>query len=276
MKPSEAIAISILESLLPGATARYRQDQSTSTHDIDLEYPDGRIVPVEVTTSVDEQWMRAIAAIDEQRFVDRVRCHKDWYVVPVFRQGLRIDRIRREVDGYLLQVESEGLERFFAPADAWRFPSVQRIWADLDIEAGYTLAWKPPGRIGIALPGQLARVDGMAVEHAVLEQAAKADNLDKLRAVEAPERHLFVYIKPDNFAVWLAVNEGHPPVGVPPLPAGITDVWAAAPARSQEECIVWKATSSSPWESAGVVTIGRPQCEIRGRGGNTEDRALAE
>jgi hypothetical protein len=260
MKPSEAIAISILESLLPGVSARYRQDQSTSTHDIDLEYPDGRIVPVEVTISVEEELKRTLAALSDKtkgsHFVSRAECKQDWYVVLDERRALRIKRIRQQVDGYLAAIEAEGLDRFNAPSDAWRSPSVRRIWDDLGIAEGHPVNWDPPGWIVIAPPGESARIHGSSVEQAVLKEAAKADNLDKLRSVDSPERHLFVYIDPSNFPVLMALVEREVPQGVPSLPPEITHVWAAGEAGSGERYIVWRATSSSPWECAGVVKIG--------------------
>ena len=280
MTASEAIAKAILEYLVPGASARYLQDQSAGTHDFDLEYPDWRIVPVEVTTSVDEKWMRTNAAIRDQRkggpFVGRAICEHDWYVFPALRGGRSINRIRQHVDKYLAAIEAERLGQFVAPADAWRFSSVQRIWADLDIEAGYTLILDPPGRIAIAPPAdQVARADGRGVEEAVLKEANKTDNLAKLRAVGGAERHLFVYIDPANFPAYLAITEGDLPPGVPPLPAEITHVWAATMISSHSEYAVWTATSVRSWESAGIVTIESKSLAAQNVGGDREDSSSA-
>jgi hypothetical protein len=260
---SEAIAKGVLESVVPGATMHYHTVQSGGMHDFDLEYPDGRIVPVEVTASVDEQWMSTIAAIRRPRtggqFVCRVKCRKDWYVIPQFRESLSINEIRQSVDTYLADIEAEGRDRFVAPADAYHSPTVRRIWSELGIEAGYTLVWNPPGRIGIALPGQVARIDAKAVEAAVLAEAAKSDNLKKLRVSSAAERHLFVYISPSNWPVWASINEGTPPPNAPNLPPEVTHVWAVAMTRHQNKYVVWTATATSHWVRPSLVRLTAEQ-----------------
>ena len=53
MDHAETVAKRLFESLLPGAGMEYHPEQSRGEHDFDLHYPDGRVCPVEVTSSVD-------------------------------------------------------------------------------------------------------------------------------------------------------------------------------------------------------------------------------
>ena len=127
MNHSEQIAKVFIESLIPGAVMHYREDQSTSTHDFDLEWKGELIAAVEVTTSTCKQRKEIEAAIRDQRkggfFLRTKRCRKDWSVCPL--PTANINKIRKELDQYLADIEADNLERFLSSRDSYEYPRRQ-------------------------------------------------------------------------------------------------------------------------------------------------------
>jgi len=236
---------------------RYQSDQADGQYDFDLQYPGGLTVPLEVTTAADEEVERSHAAILNARkggpFVPRVHCKRDWYIHPL--PEANINTIRAMSDCYLAAIEAEGLEQFDAFTDADDSPAVCRIFQDLKIEAGRVLRWRPSGRIGIALPGSGGLVEAESVTRAVESEAWKVDNRRKLGMVEAPERHLFVYVDPNNYLVWVALRDKAPSTIFPRLPEEITDVWAATTEGTPGWYVVWHAHHVSGWRHLGYVNV---------------------
>lgn len=257
MNSVELISKAIVESLVPGARMHYRLDQAAGQHDFDLQYLDGLIVPLEVTTSTDEEVERSRAAILNTRkggpFVPRVHCKHDWDIHPL--PEANINTIRATIDRYLAAIEAEGLKQFNAFTDADDSSAVSAIFQDLKIEAGRVFRWKPSGRIGIALPGSGGLVEAEAVVHAVEAEAWKADNRRKLGTAEAPERHLFVYVDPNKYLAWVALRDEAPPTILPRLPAEVTDVWAATYEGTPGCYVVWHARHGNGWMHLGYVNV---------------------
>jgi hypothetical protein len=257
-KESERVAKLVAESLVRGATMSYREHQANGEHDYDLTYADGLVVPVEVTESADSEIEEAVrGALGSELFVDVNACRNDWYVHPL--RGARINVIRSKVDQYLAAIEQEGLGEFFAFRDAAMFPSVRRILEDLKVESGSTAVWKPPGRIGIAQPSQnsMSRVDSYSAVQRAVESAVLKKRKKNFAALDAPERHLFVYVHPRNYPVWVALIGSSIPVDQPSLAdgSGITNVWVAAPDRSQNVYVVWRCMAGQGWRDLGRITI---------------------
>jgi len=233
---------------------RYRPDQSQSTHDFDLEYPDGRVVPLEVTESTYQQIEHTIAKIRKRRyFVAAKHCQKGWIVHPTANAD--IESICAHVDSYLAAIEASGREKFSAYADATELPAVNKILQDLRIEAGTVVEWKTPGRICIVPPGHSASLNAEHVQRSIELEANKDDNRRKLGIATQSEHHLFVLIRHRNYAAWLAINDADPPCTIPALPKEITHVWAAARTRTQDEFVVWRASSTEIWSSVGHILL---------------------
>ena len=255
MDHSELVAKRVMERVVPGAAMVYRSDQSAGQHDFDLELPDGTREPVEVTASVDERRERTVAAILNERkggpFVPIKRCQYDWLVHAL--ASANINRIRAQVDDYLAEVEAAGITRFFSPTDADENPPVQRIYADLGVDAGGVAKWNPPGRIAITTPGGGGVVGTQHLHTALETEAAKDDNRRKLRAASGSTRHLFVYIHPGNFLPWVALIDLEPPPTGPALPDEVDVIWAATETRSPTTYAVWRATRRAGWTYHGIV-----------------------
>jgi hypothetical protein len=73
-KESERIAKTIIESVLPGSALTYQHQQANGEHDYELKYPNGVVVPVEVTESADFEIESAVGALRNRGFVKASRC----------------------------------------------------------------------------------------------------------------------------------------------------------------------------------------------------------
>jgi len=258
---SEHIAKLVVELLIPGATMARVDSQANGEHDYNLTYAGGLTVPVEVTQSADFQLECTVGAMGSDHFVTRNASHHDWYVHPLI--GARIKDIRAKVDQYLAaiepEIEREKLTGFFAFRDASLFPGVRKIFEDLKIEAGTIAVWKPPGRIGIAQPSQnvLSPTDSFSAVQRAVEREVLKKRRKKFVSLDAPERHLFVYVDPRNYPAWVALLGSNIPAGQLALSdwGGITDVWVTGQDRSQDAYIVWRCTSGQAWQNLGRVTI---------------------
>lgn len=253
MDHPEKIAKAVIESSIPGAIMRYRENQSNSTHDFDLERPGTSVAAVEVTASADKRYNETIAAIRDPgkdgMWIKTKRCRKDWLVYP--SPTAKINKIRKHVDQYLADIEIAGLERFFGPRHS-DISAVYSIYQDLDIEAGHVTSWKQPGYIGITFPGGGGIITAEHVQKAVEKEAWKDDNRKKLDATGSEERHLFVYVDDGNYLPWAALRDKDPPLEPPCLPLEITHVWAVA--EVAENCIVWRAMRGEKWEKIKKVS----------------------
>lgn len=250
MDYAERVAKHILETLLPGASMVFR-DPGTGGHDFDLTYADGTTVPVEVTASMDRVQVETYAAIRERGgFVTRQKCRMDWLVHPL--PGANIKRIRRKIDEYLADVETDGLSYAHTHAHAHMYPSVGRL-QDLGVESAGVAKWKRPG-IHIGYPGSGGAVGAECAVEAIDLEARKDDNRRKLAATEAPTRHLFVYVDALNFLPWRGVRDFDPAGLAPSLPEEITDVWAAAGAGRPTQYSVWRGDAKG-WRVVGTVVM---------------------
>src|SRR5438445_4877483 len=134
MNYTERVAKVIVEELTGGKMV-FRSDQSRGGHDFDLVHPDGILVPVEVTSSIDSAKVEAYAAIRKGgSSVPRLHCRANWLVHPLPDANIR--RIRDEVDHYLAAVEADGLTTFHTYAHSHEYASVAAILHDLHVESG--------------------------------------------------------------------------------------------------------------------------------------------
>lgn len=161
MDHQEIVAQAVVEALETGSRMRHKEQQSHGEHDFDLVYADGRIAALEVTAAAHEHGERTVAAIIDKRkggpFVPTKLCKHDWYVHP--GRNAIINRIRRQADEYLAQIEADVLTPFFSPLHAAEYDSVRRIWNDLGVLGGSVVKWKKPGQICISPPGGGGAVD---------------------------------------------------------------------------------------------------------------------
>jgi hypothetical protein len=259
MNQAEVVAQAVVEAVIQGSRMVYHPDQSGGLRDFDLHYPDGRVVALEVTESVDAVDIETQAAIGSRREGGpRVRaklCRKAWRVHP--QTGANIKRFRRSLDRYLARIESIGIEQFFSASDRQSYPAVESIYEDLQVCSGEVCPGLEPGFISIALPTGGGYIGSSLVSEAVELEASKPDNRRKLSAARTSEAHLFVFVDVLNRA-WIPLVDLAPPAESPDLPAEITHVWAVGPAKSGGGYVVWRASAKSNWHSLGTVPVQLP------------------
>lgn len=242
---------------MSGARMIYHSDQSRSIHDFDLHYPDGRVVPVEVTASVDTVVERTNAAILDRRkggsAIKSSRCKKDWYIHPLATAS--INQIRAKADAYLAAIEADGIERFYSATDAARHESIERIYIDLHILSGSVIRWKTPGYIRLSPPGGGGPLNADRTIAAAKIEAFKEDNRKKLGAASGDEKHLAVYISMTHFVPWCSLIDLEPNPELPDLPPEITDIWVFSEARGKNEFVVWRAGVRAPWRKLDTLVF---------------------
>ena len=262
MNEVEAIAKALVECAIPGSAMRFRDTGGTQTHDFDLELPDRRVFPLEATQAADEQWRALEAALRDPekggKFVPADKCRKGWIVMPTEKASL--NRIRKRVDEYLALIERSGIEQFLEAPGEGGDETVHRIQKDLGIRAGWVYPWPGPNRILISVPLRGGFFwDASPAEEAALQAASGSDNRRKLAAVDAEQRHLFVYIDHSSFVAWGAINNGRAPDQSIALPEEITHLWVAARTCSSGKYVLWRAESGGRWHVAthsGIVAGG--------------------
>ncbi len=250
MNYAERVAKQVVETLIHGGKMTFCDTQRVNHHDFDLHYPNGIIVPVEVTMSANQAHVETVIAIQHGgSLVPRKLCAHDWQVHPHI--GANIGRVRRFIDEYLADVEAAGFETFFTYFHAWSHTSIDRM-KSIGVEGGSITKLKVAG-IQITYPSDGGTIGPPCLVEAVNGEAAKSDNRSKLGRSTAPERHLFVYVDGLNFRPWASLLEFDLTAEPPTLPDEITDVWAVAsgfPKRYE----VWRGNRSG-WRSFGAVTV---------------------
>jgi len=231
MTPSERLAQHVFETVYEGCVVKFREQQSTgdAVYDFDVTYQDGTKAALKVTRSTHEQSIVTLVRLrDTGCVVEAVACRQNWLVTP--HPECSIDSIRKKVDRYLFQIESEGITRFGAEPGRVT-PSVSRIIEDLRILEGCTIMGPAPARIWIGGPepsgtGMGSIVNPEDLQRCIEHVANKKDNRKKLAASQCKERHLFVCVESLDTLAWQALINCTP-TEPPVLPEEITHVWAA-------------------------------------------------
>jgi hypothetical protein len=261
MRRPEQVAKYVIETVLEGAYAQFRAQQSNGECDFDLRLADGSSGEAEVTSATIQKLEQALQEIRRQKGeVPAVACRKSWLVHLL--PNARVDLVRREVDRYLSAIEAEGLDAFYGP-DGGANQSISEIFDRLGIDEGLTLdgfqvddgptSQQPqPASIWIQGPsGQGNIVQPGDLQCAIEREAGKTDNKSKLGATHRTQRHLFVYVTSLNSRPWSALINHCLPERPPVLPPEITHVWAAAEAPGG--VVVWVAESPNRWKDIGVI-----------------------
>jgi hypothetical protein len=92
------------------------------------------------------------------------------------------------------------------------------------------------------------------VNRLVERHAHASDNVKKLAAADADERHLFVWITGSHPKAELAMHTGPPPTSRPVLPDGLDVVWV-----QNESGHLWRIQHVGNWE---VLQPPRVEVEI--------------
>jgi hypothetical protein len=252
MKPAEALAKRIIESVEFGARMVYRVDQSVRTHDFDLHRITGSVAVVEVTSITDGTVKATFKAVDRYRRIARKLCTQDWRIHPATDASIK--RIAEKADAYLVNIEATGIERFFSSLHASSSPPVAAIWRDLRVQSGAVLPQKEPA-IVIALPVSGGFYGQSLVLEAMEAVASTSDNIEKLAISGAAERHLAIYVDPSAMSVLMGLRDLNPPSDAPSLPAEITDVWLFSETYGEDRYVLWRARNNRPWQRLVLASM---------------------
>jgi hypothetical protein len=253
MNYAEVVTKRVLEAAFQDAVLNYRPAQSHGEYDFDLRYSDGTIAAVEATAAIDEVLASTIGAIRNPRCggstIAATKCKKTWVLFPI--RGANIRRIRADADDHLAKLESEGIDSLFCTSA--RSGSVQEVCSKLQITGGGVISSEGSASIHIALPGGGGAVGPSVAINVAETEAWKHDNRAKLGKANASERHLVVYIGPDNGLPWIAITEFMPPATLPRIPDEITNLWLIGQGESPDHFTVWTGSTNETWHSMKVM-----------------------
>lgn len=254
MRPEEQLAQFVVESILPGQTMRYRQDQSSSVPDFDLEYQGEIVGVVEVTTSTDRasKELRKILTKEKpgdtyiEKYEDALikisECKHSWWIELL--AGAKVKDIRSVIDKYLARLEQFGFSAFTTHFDSDKQECISE-WKDLGVASGCIHDGTNPPLIGLLPPTSRGFVESDPIYQAVPLEANKQDNRNKLSCLNFSERHLFVCIDHDNPLAWIPIIDGSIPDQPAFVPMEVTHIWAAALTRTKDAVIVLAAAANA-------------------------------
>ena len=244
----------IAAALGPAARVRAHDDNSEpAMHDLLIEYSDGRLGAVEITSSVDaalvELW-NLVNGGDGCWVVDGIT--GGW--LASLRPEARVSRLRQELPALLRALESQSIRHVHTEWSTVLDPPEVHLADQLGIHQLNQNPTQYPGRVyfTVDLPterfGGAAPDDGDALAAWVEEflgAPARAGDLAKLGSARADERHAFVFIGGLSDAPWpvqyMALSDPMPlPRPAPILPKPVTDVWLAS---------TWSTSTGVRWSS---------------------------
>jgi|SRR5579875_464676 len=237
LRPEEVWAKSCIEQALPEVTVCPHDDGSAdSMYDLKIVNPDGSIEAVEVTTAADRKYVELARALDEKvRRWQVPGLTGTWWVRVLPSASAK--ELRRQLPDILQKLEASGTERLRGSSTS---PDVMAITLEKlgIIEASSEAVIEHAGRVFVIAEVAMERMGGFTPATGDLlatwlsewvADPARSDNIQKLAASGATEKHLFVLVAsfapPGN--VTLILTEENPPLPtVPPsLPPEITHIW---------------------------------------------------
>jgi hypothetical protein len=251
MNFSEKIVKRVLEAAFPGSALIYRTEQSNNEYDFDWRYISGDSAALEVTTLLDESWMKTQAAIHGKRsggsVISCIECKKTWIIFP--NNGANVTKIKRDSDRLIAEFERRGVDEINY-LRSYSDPAVSQLCNELQINQATVLVDEGSKiLIGSLIRGET--VDRNSAIRAAQELAVPA-NTTKLGKAKAAERHLAVYIDARAGGAWISLFDFEPPDVKPTLPPEITNLWLIGHAPDPNRFIVWGGSTSQEFSAMTV------------------------
>jgi hypothetical protein len=238
------------------------------TVDFDVLLPDGPTVGLEVTSSADEKVLSLLAAGSRQWSASGLA--DDWQVGVAHDKGVFVTHVMRQMPGLLEIYEREGVTE----VDTWNDPRWSRSLSGLSSDPAEAAQRQFGLDVVIARSfgpkqGSVAQIymtaHGGAISHVdqvnALVEAAAESNRQKLAAVAADERHLFVWLNPSRADAELAVATLPPPSAPPAIPPEVHVVWLSTHgARGFGDVQLerlWRVRPPNGWEQLDPSIYGR-------------------
>lgn len=256
MRSEEKHVKAFLEAGWPDSEVHFNHVQSAGEYDFQWIHPSGVRERLEVTLATDPVLERLYQAVlgkgEGTMFLTRICAQADWYVSP--KRTANIRRLRRGLDEALAAVEQSGKTEFHVELDGYSCSAVARI-GDLGVESGRTLAWNPPGRIGIGLPVEGGWLGGENIVAVAEAEAAKSDNRLKLTDPSGAQSHLFVVADRHEYLARGALLRDMTPERSPRLSPEIGRIWVGSPCHDRLSFVAVTATSDGPWTWHGPIAL---------------------
>lgn len=237
---AKRVSLEVLSHSFPGASVRWREEQGSGEEDspdatYDIQVGDPIEAAVEVTSVTSSAILSQESAMKRYASVQpRGSCRRDWHVglIPEAKVKTALAESHRR----LSVLERHGVDTFsmhISPGavaedhdDSPELASAMWGLINLGVEWAQITRWKRPG---IMFQGGTIEVSprGRSTLEQIQRELDRDDNLKKLRASRAPEKHLFVVLRRLSGTAWAGMAVS-PTEGVLRLPAGVHKVWAAA------------------------------------------------
>lgn len=253
MLPEEAAVLRILHTVRPDWDVAYAESQSNGECDFVVTCAGNRL-PLEVTSFTSERFRQFHARIRGRgalgQSVARGTCVSDWIVRPSLLADMRV--VRAKIAQYLAVIEQAELGEFDIAAETEAPPAVQAVWRDLRVLEGQQLPGDQ-GLVHFGLPSQHAMLSEDQIAEAVRYVSRLPDNLRKLSALDAHERHLFIHFDFYSYPADEAMRANLVPAAPPDLPREITHVWLARAVDGGARHQVWLGSAAEGWCDLGEV-----------------------
>ncbi|WFD08761.1 hypothetical protein [Tepidibacter hydrothermalis] len=249
MNFSERLAYYIMKTQMNNYEIKFNELQSNGEADFELILSNNEYkIPVEVTTSVNQDLKETIEVIKKNPVIERKRERKYCWIIDPGKSA-NIKRIKEEIDNYLYLLEKEGIQRFNG-LDIYKYTpdinnTIKKICYELNIESATCIGFRDKGCIYITLPGDGTWLDENNVTEAVKKELEKEDNRNKLNA-GIKEKHFFVYIDPNNYPAWYAITRITQPKSF--LKTDFKDLTVWVVTLIAKKCVIWKTNNDSKWE----------------------------
>jgi hypothetical protein len=209
-------------------------------YDLTIVQAGGEVAAIEVTTAADARSVGFWRAADSGEPWTDPRIHGAWAVRTTPQASVKA--LRRRLPDLLVEFQASGVTVYDAP-DEWELHPPHPEAAALGVTSAFHGPSDHEGRIYLMPPADEppagSFVSGSAdrlVDWAVawLRLPEHSDNLAKLAAARAPERHLFLIlpsltVAPDEVAMALLCSEMPSlPDRPPDLPDPLTHLWLAS------------------------------------------------
>ncbi len=239
MSPDEFAAAEVIASIRGG-----RVGAPSGRHDADIGLHDGTTIGVEVTRAADSAESAAWSEISRRRVQGDDRLSR-WWSVGISTTA-SVKRAHLAIPPLLAALEHLGSTEHRWLAQPGRAAHQNPMVAHVDDQlagigvvfaAGHRVArhGQPGYSFVVHRPG--GAIASSDVTDAVIIEATKPDNLDKLTLMHTEERHLFVWIDDTAGGAWTALRSLFTPLPQITVPSPATTVWVAA--RTSDRLGAW-------------------------------------
>lgn len=238
---NEVSAAALVSVVLGGHPERTDTAGAQQTHDFDIVLTDGQVVALEVTREVDPAVRSQHALEDKLDWSSFDDLNGFWHVSVI--EPCDVKALHSELPGVLAEMQLEGLTVVSLDRRAEQHGTLAKL-RRLGAVAAVRLQDRSPGEIALnSAPIASSTAIDVPVDVANAH-LSRPDNVRKLRAARADERHLFVWITVDRTAAVASFALGSLPTAPPLLPDGVDAVWLAT---AYEPPTVWRFHRVGGW-----------------------------